>query len=655
MPADPWSRLLGAQQRSLASDGRLASLVLDPIKRGVPSIDVEGRLVSARSVLTIDGASTVTVGIHDPEWVIEDSGMLDATRSGRLPAIRAKFDGLAFRLVKVERDDPDVLELTFEDEVVALLREHDEPMSASRGSVTRAQFIEKMVREVKAQTIPFYSPEMSDRQATARPDYPDARPSRGTTGFDDGTRFKIKGQTADASQMREAATLLEVADQEGAPSSASGPRLALIIAAIGESEIRPVMNRAGSPYGGVLQGNVRAGVFRLKDTAGMARSFLRGGKGFQGGGAIALAKAHPDWTAGHIAYVVEGSRANFGSDAEAEEHYQQHADEARKIIAAWGSADGADNDPVVTEREFQFTRGNDGEREDSWQAATRLAEVVRWRFFAAGGAVAFVSDDFLITLPAVLTIDGPTAPGLLSRPTYDRDNGKPVQQTVLRAHGNRWTVGPGSVVALARMGSLNGRWIVGEIEQNILDATDLEITLVKPLPALKEPAPGIISRTTPTWTGDQDTLAGARRAVEWARSKIGAYKEEFGQNRGEDLDRLQTRFGLRGEPWCAMFATTAVTRGGVTDECRSARVAQIYQWAMAGTHGYQRGLRKNPKPGDLMLFDPPSPDDHVGIVENVRDGGTSVTTIEGNTSANQVARLRRVSSTGVFVRPDYPN
>jgi surface antigen len=45
--------------------------------------------------------------------------------------------------------------------------------------------------------------------------------------------------------------------------------------------------------------------------------------------------------------------------------------------------------------------------------------------------------------------------------------------------------------------------------------------------------------------------------------------------------------------------------------------------------------------------------EHVALVEKVT--GDSVTTIEGNTSAGQVARRPRLSSTGDFVRPDYPN
>lgn len=634
--------ILTAQQRALETDQRIESLSLDPIRRGVPDLPLEDSIVSATSTLTIEGASTVTIAISDPDWMVEHSGLLGTESGDDLPAARITLDGLAYRLVEASRRSWDVLELVFEDEVVSLLRRHTKPRSWSRGSVTRAQAIEAMVREVKAREIVFYSPEKGKRQPTAQPDRPEARPSPGETGFDDGATFKIKGQRADAQQMREVATALEVADQEGAKGRA---RLALIVAGIGESNFRAVVNSIG--YGGVFQGDVshRYRYFKKHETDRQAYYFLRGGKGFQQGGAIKLAKDNPGMSAGEIATRVEAS-GKPGS------FYHQHAPEARKIIAKWGGSDGAETDTVTTVRAYQFRRGGpDNRGENSWDAATRLAEEVQWRLFAYAGEVWFVADDYLISKPASLTLEGPLAPGLLEPPTYDRDNGKPVQETTLRVSANRWSVRPGEVVTLDELGPLSGRWIIQSVEQDLLDATETTVTLTKGQKAKKEPAPEISQSSVVEDASDGP--AGAERAVRWARSKLGHYKEEFGSNTGDELDRLQQNFGMRGAPWCAMFATTAVQRGGVTNDCKTAAVAQIYAWAQAGTHGYTRGTRATPKPGDLMLFDPPNPNDHVGIVEKVN--GDTITTIEGNTSANKVARLTRKKSTGVFVRPDYPN
>lgn len=651
---------LTAQERALRQDERIVTLRLDPLREGIPSLNVASRLIAARSTLTVNGASTVTIELFDPEWLIEESGLLDMDRHADLPAIRIHLDGLAYRLVKVSRRRWDVCELTFEDEVVSLLRRHNRPLSASRGSMTRGEFIETMVREVKARRIVFYSPEKGTRQPRARPDYPDARPSSGETGFDDGTTFKIKGVRADAEQMRHVATSLKVAGQENAPER---PVLAMLVAGIGESSFRAVMNQAGSAYGGVFQGDVRGGKFKLNDTEGMARCFLKGGKGFQADGAIAAARAHPDWSPGEIALHVEGSLSNFPSLQAGIRHYQQWIDEARTILSKWGGADGADTDTVLRTRSYQFRRGKPGEREDSWQAATRLAREVRWRLFAFAGEVWFVSDDYLISKPAALVLDGHRAPGLLEPPTYDRDNGKTIQQTVLRVSANRWSLRPGEVVRLEGMGPLNSRWIIGEVEQDLFNATETTVTLTKARAPRKEPAPALIERDVEEaadGTGDGGGggpipgLAGAQRAVRWARSMLGHYVEVGFTNTGPELDRLQSSFGLRAQPWCAMFATTAVQHGGVTRDCRTAAVNQVYVWARAGSHGYL-GLRATPKPGDLMLFNPPNPDDHIALVEKVK--GDSITTIEGNSSGNpqKVVRLTRSRSSGIFVRPDYPN
>ncbi|MEJ7824916.1 MAG: CHAP domain-containing protein [Solirubrobacteraceae bacterium] len=643
--ANPTATLLRAQELALNHDERLATLALDPIRRGVPSLNITQRITRARATLTIEGASTLELDVYDPDWHVERSGLLDITHTGRMNAIAIAVDSLRFRLVKASRQDPDVLTLTFEDEVVALLRAPARPLAASRGSITRAQFIERQVGQVKARDIPFDSPEGLKRQRTALPDYPDSRPAAGQTGFDDGTRVKIKGQTADAAQMRELATALGVAGQENA-----GPRptLAMVVSGIGESGFRAVPNAAGSPYAGVFQAHPDN--IPMKDTAQQARFFLKGGKGFQSGGAIAAARENPGWSAGTIAYKVEGSRANFGSDALAERHYQQHADEARKIIAAYGGADGAATSEVIRAKAYLFRRLKN---ESRWDSAVRLAEEVRWRLYAQGGVVSFVSDDYLISKPAALIIDSITAPGLLEAPTYDWDHGKTIAELDLRVSANRWGLRAGEVVALRNLGPVTGRWIINTVEFDLLAAAATQVRLTKPVAELKEPAHELITTSggggAAGGGGGGELTAGAQRAVAWARSKIGDYKENQGPNRGAELDALERTFNFQGAPWCAMFTSTALVEGGVSRDCRTAAVAQVRNWAQAGTNGYTRGFRATPKPGDLVCFGTA----HIGFVEKV--SSTTVTTIEGNTSANQVARRTRRLGEGDYVRPDYPN
>lgn len=633
----PDAVLLTAQQAGLSRDERIDTLSLDALKKGVPDLPIAASIVEARVTLTIEGASTLELAIHDPDWLIERSGVLDVREDGRMDAIDVTVDALTFRLAQASRQDPTTLRLTCEDIAVALLREHNKPKAWSRSSVTRAQAIEQMVREVKARRIPFYSPEKGRKQPTQQPEFPDARPAAGETGFDKGVRLKVGGDTLDAEQMRNAATVLTVADEQGAGPKAT---MALLEACIVEGP------RFSNPEGGegtssgILQltnGKLRGSTSTKggrRDVALVARLFLT--QGFTGqGGAIELARKHPDWSAGRVAQACQGSRFP--------DRYDKVHDDAQRVLSAWNSGGGAKSDQVLRVKQYQFTRGLPGKKETSWDAGTRLAGEVNWRLYAVGGIVAFVSDEFLLSKPAGLVLDGIDDHGLLEPPTYDWDHGKLAGNVTLRAAANRWSVAPGEVVALRDMGPVTGRWIVHTVEFDLLDATDTTVTLIKPLPPRKEPAAQVVTVTT----GPDAVPTGAKRALAWARSKIGHYKEEFGSNRGEELDNLERGFGLLGAPWCAMFATTAVTHGGVPDDALTASVKQIRAWAQAGTHGYQKGFRATPQPGDLMCFG----DEHVGIVEKVK--GDTVTTIEGNTSAGTVERVGRLKTTGQFVRPDY--
>lgn len=140
---------------------------------------------------------------------------------------------------------------------------------------------------------------------------------------------------------------------------------------------------------------------------------------------------------------------------------------------------------------------------------------------------------------------------------------------------------------------------------------------------------------------------GASAAVDFAKSRVGAYAETNGNNRGPQLDALQARFGFKGAAWCAMFTSVAVTRGGAPKSARTASVAQVREQVQSGQGGYQKGF-KAPKAGDLMLFG----NAHIGLVESVNRDGT-VNLIDGNNSTGKVARRKVEAGRGEFARPKY--
>jgi hypothetical protein len=146
-----------------------------------------------------------------------------------------------------------------------------------------------------------------------------------------------------------------------------------------------------------------------------------------------------------------------------------------------------------------------------------------------------------------------------------------------------------------------------------------------------------------------DAAGGGAGAVDFAAARVGHYKENRGSNRGDELDTLQKRFGLTGQAWCAMFATTAAAHGGASRAVRTPSVAQINTWAREGSHGYQKGLRsdRDAQAGDLITFG----NAHVGVVDFVDDKG--VHTIEGNTGNRQVDKRVRAFGSGRIARPVY--
>jgi hypothetical protein len=130
----------------------------------------------------------------------------------------------------------------------------------------------------------------------------------------------------DAAQLDQARRAMTVADEVKAPPLAV---LAMVCAALGESNFAPIPNGSGSGYAGVFQADPAN--IPMDDTEGQARAFLQGGKGFQAGGAIFLATHHPHWSPGLIATMVEASGQPAG-------FYDAHRPQAEKIIAAWSGS-----------------------------------------------------------------------------------------------------------------------------------------------------------------------------------------------------------------------------------------------------------------------------------------------------------------------------
>lgn len=96
-------------------------------------------LTGAEVNLTIEGASTLTLTLHDTDRKVLRSGILDSR-------ITAQVDDFGFELVQVRKSDDD-LSVIFEDLPVVALRRHDEPLKVAAGTTNHLEFARRLVAE----------------------------------------------------------------------------------------------------------------------------------------------------------------------------------------------------------------------------------------------------------------------------------------------------------------------------------------------------------------------------------------------------------------------------------------------------------------------------------------------------------------------------
>lgn len=139
---------------------------------------------------------------------------------------------------------------------------------------------------------------------------------------------------------------------------------------------------------------------------------------------------------------------------------------------------------------------------------------------------------------------------------------------------------------------------------------------------------------------------GATKALGWAESKLGK-KEATGANDGKLPGRLNRKFGMSNQPWCAMFTSYAVTKGGAPSIAKTASVAAVRAKAKAGQgyHGFVKNAKA--KPGDLILWG----DDHIAMVKSVSGG--KINYVGGNQSNAVTRGSVSVNDSVEIVRPKY--
>jgi hypothetical protein len=556
------------------------TLELRPLKEGVHKhgLRIDESTLTGSIKRTVEGPSELTLQVHDPGWAVLNSGLFQTDLSGRFDQpIDIQIGPLWFRLVKISPSG-ETLTLLFEDREVALLREQDYKIVVDRTTSTMAEFAYSLIMVPRDDQgrLRAWIPELHDRQAIETPKTAassskrktaDARRSRGLPD-----RIKIRGwdgaeHTLTAGETDNAETALYANDLTGAGPKATK---ALLMALIVEGPFfdNPVGGDASSS--GSLQllashlGGSTSTHGGRRDIAKVCKLFQT--EGFTGaGGAIDLAKNHPDWTAGQIAQAVQGS-------AHAD-RYDAVAAGAQRIIDEWagggGRSDGTTDRTVVKPYLYKVTG-------DYWTTLTTYAQAVNWRCFVSNGVVYYVSEERLFESRSRATIS--RTDGNITGLSFDHDVRKKVIEVSFTCRADLWAVPPGCIVTLTDAGTANGRYLVKTTQRGLDDPTTT-ITLSKPI-LKKAEASNETSTPTTSSTGSRDGgfpagshLAKAYTFMRSVDAKNFRYVKRGGHNAS-----------FSGPYDCSGAQSAMLHAAGLLDEAQS--TSGLINWGQPGEGGH---------------------------------------------------------------------
>lgn len=516
----------------LIQDISLGAMTLTSSKKGL-STGVGEVVTDCKLEEVSKGATQITLELIDREYAALKSGLFK-TR------IRAELDGCGFRLAELSLLDDFRLGLVMEHELIAEMREYDSPKKAVRGTVTRAQFILSMLRELKL-PFRFICPELDQRQGEEKgPE--EIKEERSIEDEEErkhgksvATKLKaakreaasdgISGLTSKGVQITEeqAQILTEalgVAEGMGSPTLAME---ALVVALIQENDISNDSNNSADEGVLSLLASTAAGITKQdgngsldpKNVPEVSAHFLAAG--FTGaGGAIALAKAHPSYSASKIGSIAQGPEVEYPSTWN---------EEAKAIVAHYTATGSSATTKGITKSttvttvrtaKYEFTRGQPEQSEDTYTCCLRLAEEVGWSFFVVGKRdIYFVNDNDLLRARARYVIE-PDTPGLVKL-TFDVEVGnrttiqagkrrlKP-SEAVLMARIDRNDAPPGTVIALKGWGIADGKWLVDDVERSVFNREG-QLQLRAPQKPLPEP------QATSSTDEENTTKPGAKNAA----------------------------------------------------------------------------------------------------------------------------------------------
>lgn len=446
----------------VGDDALAANVLLDDVRiNGVALLAMIEQAVTACTIeRTIEGASTLSIEVYDPQRTLLNAGLLDARSV-------AVIGDLRFSFVQFSGGGNESLTLTFEDEQINKLRRYNKPLKATRGQVTRAQFLQRLAKEA---SVSLFAPEAFRVQPVGSSQPASAKGA----GFSDAEKFKVRGKIATKDQRKIVSTVLALGNQRKLPRAVM---IAAVAAMIKDTSVK---NKAS----GTL-----LGVFAQRKALGSAtlRRDVKHAAGVFYDAALPVYRANPGQSIGALANA--GQRNAGDSSAKG---YAKYAAEAKAAVKMYFGGDGPGKPGKRSKtiaKPYSFTRGQPGGEvgEDSWACMQRLADEVGWRVFAQLDRVWFASEPYLFEAKPVASID-PNDDSFIAFNDYDFDAGKKVAEASFDIFVGRWSLSPGSTIVLTDSGPLNGRWLVTQTSRDLFSPY-ASVTVKRPRPTLPEPPP----------------------------------------------------------------------------------------------------------------------------------------------------------------------
>ena len=488
---------------NLSIDGKVAAQLREAITAGTVS-------------RTIEGASTLTLTIEDPDLAILRSGVLGgsslaltadvggATKTGVSFAtpVDCELDGLYFRLVGIDKDAATrSIVLTFEDREVAVLRAHPldgDPQAYKRfAGMNRIAVMEWLcdypeIREYDDKGVRLVSPLLPQASTAPQTLDPGKRLVTHQAGFPAYRPIdvKVKGAESTDAQIDVIQAVLDVGQQ----MKVSEQLLVVAVMVItdesnaGQGAPTNVFQQEKS-QGWPASGDV------TKDATAFyqhAQAALASNPTLNGNYALIAATVQRP-----LAFLETGVTAMYGQwqpEAQATVDLYLGSDPSLPPAVDPKTSTGKTPSPAgssalvgtaVFERGTQTNQGGKTvvELENNWACLQRLAQEVGWLCYCVSGTVYIETYPHLFSQPIrmLLSEEAPGVDGI----GFEIDTGKQHATATVQCRISRWGAPPGSVVAVQGCGPADGRWLVKTIDRDLF-SFDGTITLSKPQTTLKD-------------------------------------------------------------------------------------------------------------------------------------------------------------------------